>query len=129
MSIRPEWHLTKDGTTPLESKRVGRRVTSKKSRMFNGGYLKEVNFWQDFLADGKPRIVLNFDDQSAIIHSEALCFPVQWPGVPGDTMALASDAREEDLFTLAELNEAISGEEIDWDVEEDSDEEFEHNDY
>jgi hypothetical protein len=34
-SIRPEWHLTKDGETPLEGKRVGRRVTSKKSRMFN----------------------------------------------------------------------------------------------
>jgi hypothetical protein len=129
LSIRPEWHLTKDGTTPLESKRVGRRVTSRKSRMFNDGYLKEINFWQDFLADGKPRIVLNFDDQSAVIHGEALCFPVQWPGIPGDTMALASDAREEDLFTLAELNEATSGEVIDWDVEEDNEEEVEDDDY
>jgi hypothetical protein len=44
-------------------------------------------------------------------------------------MALASDAREEDLFTLAELNEATSGEVIDWDVEEDSEEEFEDDDY
>lgn len=129
LSIRPEWHLTKDGSTPLESKRVGRRVTSKKSRMFNDSYLKEINFWQDFLADGKPRIVLNFDDQSAVIQGEALCFPVQWPGIPGDTIALASDVRQEDLFTLAELNDATSGGDIDWDVEEEGEEEPEDNDY
>jgi hypothetical protein len=128
LSIRPEWHLTKDGSTPLESKRVGRRVTSKKSRMFNSAYLKEINFWRDFLADGKPRIVLNFDDQSAVIQGEALTFTVQWPGIPADTLSFASDSREEDLFTLAELNEATSGEEIDWDTEEEEVDELEEDD-
>jgi hypothetical protein len=128
LSIRPEWHLTKDGSMPLESKRIGRRVTSKKSRMFNDGYLKEINFWQDFLSDGKPRIVLNFDDQSAVIQGEALSFIVQWPGIPGDAMTLASDARAEDLFTLAELHEATSGDDVEWDEEEDEVEELEEDD-
>jgi hypothetical protein len=128
LSIRPEWHLTKDGSTPLEPKRVGRRVTSKKSRMFNSEYLKEINFWRDFLADGKPRIVLNYDDQSAVIQGEALSFTIQWPGITGDTISLVSDSREENLFTWAEFNEATSGGDIDWDSEEEEVEGFEDDD-
>jgi len=86
--------------------------------MFNDGYLKEIHFWQDFLSDGKPRIVLNFDDQSAIIQGEALALAVEWPGIPGDSVSLAAEGREEDLLTLAELHEATSGEDINWDAEE-----------
>jgi hypothetical protein len=118
LSIRPEWHLTKDGETPLEPKRVGRRVTSKKSRMFNYQYLKEVSFWRDFLADGKPRIVFNFDDQSAIIGSDLLTFTIRWPGIPGDVLPFDPEIREDDLFTLAELHDATTGEEIEWEEEE-----------
>jgi hypothetical protein len=86
--------------------------------MFNSEYLKEINFWRDFLADGKPRIVLNYDDQSAVIQGEALSFTIQWPGISGDKISLVSDSREENLFTWAEFNEATSGEEIDWHSEE-----------
>jgi hypothetical protein len=118
LSIRPEWHLTTDGQTPLEGKRVGRRVTSKKSRMFNYQYLREVSFWRDFLAEGKPRIILNFDDQSGVIESELVTFSVSWPGIPGDVRPFETDVREEDLFTLSELNEAVSGDEVEWEEEE-----------
>ena len=118
LSIRPEWHLTQDGEAPLRPKQIGPRVTSKKSRMFNYQYLREVSFWRDFLADGKPRIILNFDDQSAIIDSELQTFSVAWPGIPGDVRPFEADARDEDLFTLAELHEALAGEVLEWDEEE-----------
>lgn len=122
-TIRPEWNLTKDGSTPLEPVRVGRRVTSKKSRMYNINYLTEVNFWRDFLADGSPRIIMDFGDQSAIIETELLSFPISWPGVPNDERRFEQETREENLFTLTELNEAVSGD-FDWDDEnwEDGDE-------
>ena len=123
LSIRPEWHLTKDGETPLEPKRIGRRVTSRKSRMYNYEYLREINFWRDFLADGKPRVVLNFDDQTAVIDGRILDFAVSWPGIPGDSVQFEADPAEEDLFTLAEFQTALEGEEIDW---EDEDELEEH---
>jgi hypothetical protein len=118
LSIRPEWHLTKDSETPLEPKRIGRRVTSKKSRMFNYQYLREISFWRDFLADGKPRIVLNFDDQTAIIEARLLEFSIIWPGIPGDSVVFDSNAGDEDLFSLAEFQDALEGTEIDWDEDE-----------
>ncbi len=121
-SIRPEWHLTKDGEVPLESRRIGRRVTSKKSRMFNYQYLREVSFWRDFLAEGKPRVVLNFEDQSAVIDSELLEFSVTWPGIPGDDLPFEANIREDDLFTLAEFQEAIEGDDIEPDEEEEDEE-------
>jgi len=52
--IRPEWHLTRDGETPLTGRGVGRRVASRKSRMYNFQYLKEVNLRRDFLSGGSP---------------------------------------------------------------------------
>lgn len=124
-AIRPEWHLTEDGETPLESKRIGRRVTSKKSRMFNRQYLREVSFWRDFLAEGKPRIVLNFGDQSAVVDSELLELVVEWPGIPGDELPFEGRTGEENLFTLAEFQDATEGEDVDWEGDEDDEEENE----
>jgi hypothetical protein len=120
LSIRPEWHLTKDGETPLEPNRIGRRVTSRKSRMYNYEYLREINFWRDFLTDGRPRIVLNFDDQTAVIDARLLDFAVSWPGIPGDAVQFDAAPPEEDLFTLAELHTALEGEEIIWEEEDES---------
>ena len=91
--------------------------------MFNYEYLREVSFWRDFLGEGKPRIVLNFDDQSAIVGTELLAFTVRWPGIPGDVKPFESEIREDDLFTLTDLQKALEGEEIDAYEEE---EELEH---
>ena len=126
-TIRPEWHLTQDGETPLDAKRVGRRVTSKKSRMFNRQYLREVSFWRDFLAEGKPRMVLNFGDQSAVVDAELLELSVEWPGIPGDDLPFQGKTGEENLFTLAEFQDATEGEEVDWEEEADQEEEEEED--
>ena len=52
LSVRPERHLTRDGQVPLTSEQIGKRVTRLKARMYNDIYLKEVNFWRDFLSGG-----------------------------------------------------------------------------
>jgi len=118
LSIRPEWHLTSDGETPLPSQKVGRRVTSKKSRMYNFRYLAEVNFWRDFLSEGLPRIVLQFGDQAAILPAEILSINVSWPGIPDDVKYVHTDERQDDLFSLTELHDALAGEDAEWDEEE-----------
>jgi hypothetical protein len=109
LSLRPERHLSSDGTTPLAPKQIGRRVTSMKSRMRNIHYLTEVNFWRDYLSTGTPRIMLNFGDQTAVIGTEFLTFDIEWPGVPADDESFRNVADSEDLFTWAEFERAVDG--------------------
>src|SRR5207249_2184338 len=118
LSIRPEWHLTTDGETPLPGQRVGRRVTSKKSRMYNFQYLAEVNFWRDFLSEGLPQILLRFGDQAAIVPARIMSVNVNWPGIPGDVKHVDTQERHDDLFSRAELHDVIASEEVEWDDEE-----------
>jgi hypothetical protein len=113
-SIRPERHLTSDGITPLPPKQIGRRVTSKKARMWNDIYLGEVNFWRDFLSDGSPNLVLNYGDQSAVIDTRLMSFDVDWPGIPGDTKAFTNQTYDEDLFSSLEYDEALAGDGLEW---------------
>jgi hypothetical protein len=119
LSIRPERHLTKNGEEPLPAKRIGRRVTSLKARMYNDVYLAEVVFWRDYLSQGQPRFILNFGAQSAVIDVQLVTFNVHWAGIPGDTKPFKNQVYQEDLFTFSELDAAISGEQIDWNELED----------
>jgi hypothetical protein len=111
LSIRPERHLTRDGESPLPSEQIGRRVTRLKARMYNDLYLAEVNFWRDYLAQGRPRFILDFGNQSAVVDAQGLMFDVHWPGIPGDDRLFHNQLYQDDLFTLADLDEAVSGEE------------------
>jgi hypothetical protein len=125
MTLRPERHLTTDGSTPLPSDQIGRRVTSKKARMWNDVYLSELNFWRDYLSGGKPRFVLNFGDQSAVVGTQFITFDVNWPGIPGDEKPFRNQLYDEDLFSMADLRHATDGESFDWDETEDEDTEEE----
>lgn len=121
-AIRPERHLTSDGVTPLPPRQIGRRVTSKKARMWNDLYLGEVNFWRDYLSDGRPTIVLNFGDQSAIIGTTMLTFEVNWPGIPGDSKPFSNQTYDQDLFSNAEYEEALSGDHLEWEDDDETSE-------
>lgn len=114
LSVRPERHLTQDGEEPLSPKQIGPRVTRLKARMYNDLYLGEVHFWREVLSGGKPRIHLDFGNQAAIIEKGLVDVGVSWPGVPDDDLQFEDRAPEEGLFTLADLDEATSGEELDW---------------
>ncbi len=119
LSIRPERHLSSDGVTPLPAKQIGRRVTSKKARMWNDVYLSEVNFWRDFLSEGGPKILLNFGDQSAVIDTQLLAFDVDWPGIPGDNKPFTNQTYDMDLFSRLEYDGALAGDDLDWEDDDD----------
>lgn len=76
---------------------IGRRVTSKKARMWNDIYLGEVNFWRDYLSNGRPNLVLNFGDQSVVINTRMLTFNIEWPGIPEDIKPFANQTYDQDL--------------------------------
>jgi hypothetical protein len=118
--IRPERHLTSDGKVPLPAKQIGRRVTSKKARMWNDVYLGEVNFWRCFLSDRSPNIVLNFGDQSAVIGAELLEFTVDWLGIPGDSKPFANTTYDQDLFSSTEFDDAVAGDDPEWEDDDES---------
>lgn len=116
LSIRPERHLTKDGETPLPPERIGRRVTRLKAKMYNDLYLNEVNFWRECLSKGQPRVRLDFGAQSAIVEARFLTTQTSWPGIADDDKPFENQVYEEDLFTLSDLEEATSGDEVDWEA-------------
>lgn len=103
-TIRPEYHLTKDGHEPLEHQRIGRRITRKKSTLYNEGYLGLVHFWRSLLSDENPRAVLHAG-QLVVIESHMVEANIVWPGVPSDEIPFTPDPFPENLFTLAEVYE------------------------
>jgi len=103
LSLRPERRFTRDGYAVLTPRGTGRRSTSRKSRMYNVDFLKELHFWRDFLCQGSPRIILDFGKQQIIVHSQVLEPDIEWPGVEDDEVKLAAIKYEDDLFTDAEL--------------------------
>jgi len=75
--------ITKDGLTPIEPKSLGGQVTRKKSKMYNYDLLEELNFWRDFLSDGKPRISMDFGNaQRIMISTTLMSSEIAWPGIP-----------------------------------------------
>ena len=128
LSIRPEFRVTKDGFEPLDSEKIGGKVTRKKSRMFNYDLLGEVNFWRDFLCESEPRIILNFGKgQHLIISSNMIQTDIVWPGMPEKfSKPFANVEYQEDLFTwakLANLDMNYDEDGDDW-VEEESDADY-----
>ena len=103
LSVRPERSLSTDGSTPVPPEMVGRRVTKLKARMYNDLYLSEVHFWRAYLSDGQPRIILDFEGQSAVVEMDLVPFEVRSPGIPGDSKPYLSHRFQEDLFSLADL--------------------------
>lgn len=107
MSIRPERYLTEDGVTPLPPLTIGKKVTKLKARMYNDKYLDELVFWKDVLSNGTPRILLQAGQQSLIASAQLCSVQVEWPGIPDDNKAYISQPYEDNLFSLADLEEAL----------------------
>ena len=133
LSIRPELRITKDGLTPLESKKIGARVTHKKSRLFNYDLLTEINFWRYFLSDGEPRIVLSFGKgQQIVVSTTIMEAEIEWPGIPEEyAKSFTNIEYEENLFSAAKLaqleNEDEDAEADGWSDDDDEDIEEEYD--
>jgi hypothetical protein len=121
LCIRPELRITKDGNEPIESERIGSRVTRQKAYMFNYDLLEDANFWRDYLSGGRPRIVLRFSGtQSIIISTTLMAADVEWPGIPTEfALPFTNIEYEEDLFSALELTEMEDETSYDDELEED----------
>lgn len=107
LSLRPEHRFTTDGFTPMVPKATGRRATREKSRMYNIDLLGELQFWRDFLADGKPFIEMNFGHERLVIDAHLLAGEIEWPGVTGDSVSFKNERAEMDLFASAAYDAAL----------------------
>jgi hypothetical protein len=103
LTVRPEFHLTIDGTDPMPSHRIGRRITRKKSHLYNDGYLDRLWFWKHFLSDGGPRLTIKTGEQSILVEASYATTEVHWPGVPEDAIDVKTAAVEENLFTIGDF--------------------------
>lgn len=104
-AIRPERRFTTDGFESLEGKATGKKSTKRKSRMYNFDVLKEVQFWRDFLSQGNPRINCLFGKQGLVIDNTLMSAQITWPEISGDQANRMSASYEDDLFSLADLQE------------------------
>jgi len=120
--------VTKDGNIPLESEKIGAKVTRKKSRMFNYDLLGEINFWRSFLGNIEPRIIVKLGSSALVISTTLLSGDVDWPGIPEKyAKSFTNIEYAEDLFTWANLQNALENDdplndELDEGVEDDTDE-------
>ncbi|MEU8055995.1 hypothetical protein [Microbispora bryophytorum] len=123
LTIRPEFHLTKDGREPLDPRRVGRKVTRRKSRMYNEGYFDAVHFLRYFLLDGKPRLVLPMGQQTITIEADFPNTNGRWPRIADkrfDPISMLDSDDEDDVLNA--LVEALDLEdEWDWGAEHSED--------
>lgn len=116
LTVRPEFHLTKDGRTPLEPKRVGRKVTKRKSRMYNEGYFDAVHFFRYFLLDGATRLILRVGQQTVTIEGDFPSVDARWADIADkrfDPLRMLSSDDEDDV--LDAVVESLSSDDDEWD--------------
>jgi hypothetical protein len=119
LTLRPEYHLTTDGSTPLDPLRVGRKVTSRKSRMYNEAYFDAVHFLRYFLMDGRSRMVIRAGEQLIAAGAEFPQVKARWVAIDDKTFEpadLATDADEDDVLD-AVVREIDYQEDWDWGAE------------
>jgi len=121
LSVRPEFHLTSDGRDPLDGPLIGRRVTRKKSTIYNGQYIDRIQFWRDFITGGRPRVVLRVGGQRLTIENEVLTCDITSPGVPNDALVLDAGPVPDDLLSLLDAGDLVDHDDMDdedWDDDE-----------
>jgi hypothetical protein len=123
LTIRPEFHLTKDGREPLEPRRVGRKVTKRKSRMYNEGYFDAVHFWRYFLLDGKARVDLTVGRQAITVAGDFPRVNGHWPQITDKRFDPVSglDSDDEDDVLDAVADTVALDYEWDWGAEHSED--------
>jgi hypothetical protein len=121
LSVRPEFHLTSDGREPLDGPLIGRRVTRRESRIYNGQYIDRIQFWREVITGGRPRVIIRVDGQRLTIDNEVLICDITSPGIPGDSLTLDAGPVADDLFSLLDAGDFDHDDDLDgedWDDDE-----------
>lgn len=119
LTLRPEYHLTSDGSTPLDPRRVGRKVTRQKSRMYNEGYFDAVHFLRYFLMDGRSRMVIRAGAQLVAVGADFPQVQARWVAIDDKTFEpaeLTTDSDEDDVLD-AVVSEIDYHDDWDWGAE------------
>ncbi|MCX4561481.1 hypothetical protein OHU07_30155 [Streptomyces phaeochromogenes] len=120
LTIRPEFHLTKDGKEPLDPRRVGRKVTKRKSRMYNEGYFDAVHFFRYFLLDGRARVVFEVGRQKIAIDGDFPQVDAKWPLIDDNRfnpVTMLDSGDEDDVIDALASSWDIDDAEWDWGAE------------
>jgi hypothetical protein len=125
LTIRPGFHLTKDGRAPLEPWRVGRKVTRLKSHMYNEGYFDAVHFFRYFLLDGRARFTLKVGRQAITVDGNFPEVNAKWPEITDkrfDPISMLGSGDEDDVLdALAGTLDFEDEDEWDWGAEHSED--------
>ena len=120
LTIRPEFHLTKDGREPLDPRRVGRKVTRRKSRMYNEAYFDAVHFFRHFLLDGHARLTLEVGGEQIAIEGEFPNIDATWVHIDDkrfDPIATIDNDDEDDLLDAVADSLPDSDDDWEWGAE------------
>ncbi|QYX76654.1 hypothetical protein [Streptomyces akebiae] len=120
LTIRPEFHLTKNGKVPLDPRRVGRKVTKRKSRMYNEGYFDAVHFFRYFLLDGRARVVFEVGRQRIAIDGDFPQVDAKWPLIDDNRfnpVTMLDSGDEDDVIDALASSWDIDDAEWDWGAE------------
>jgi len=116
LKVEPAYTFTKDGTEFVDSRKVGRLATRRKSREYNLNVFNHLIFWRQYLGAGQDDFVILCGDQRMVINKFY---------VAGQANFGISDSRVE-LVTAGpiepELEEELFGEaseEAEWEEDED----------
>jgi hypothetical protein len=81
--------------------------------MYNFDVLQDVQFWRDYLSGSSPRIIARFGGgQALVIENDLISTTVTWPTVRDDLGNRLQATYEDDLFSLADLQEIESFEDF-----------------
>jgi hypothetical protein len=120
LTIRPEFHLTKDGREPLDPRRVGRKITKRKSRMYNEGYFDAVHFFRYFLLDGNGRLLLYLGKQTIRIEGDFPAVDATWARIDDkrfDPIQMLDSDDEDDVLDAVVNELTLDEDEWDWGAE------------
>lgn len=125
LTIRPEFHLTRDGRDPLQPWRVGRKVTRRKSRMYNEGYFDAVHFFRYFLLNGGASFTLRVGRQTITVGGDFPAVGARWPRIADkrfDPISMLGSGDEDDVLdALAGSWDFDDADEWDWGAEHSED--------
>lgn len=106
LATRPAYQWTSDGSNPLDPDLIGRKAARRMAHIYNAQYFDQVHFWQTWLVDGKPRLVIPLGATSIVVECDAPNTTVTWPRI-GDRMFTPADSSGDDLMTLLEYQTVL----------------------